>query len=89
LTFFEKDLTVSEELYAAYPQNVSFKNGLAISYFQLGRFYRDHQKDLVQAKVFFQQCYQLWDELTEAYPDYVEFSDNFNWVKKAIENLRQ
>jgi hypothetical protein len=36
LTFFEDETRLFEELYAAYPANVSFKNGLAISYEKLG-----------------------------------------------------
>ncbi len=47
MTFFEtpsKRFAVSyelfEELYEAYPQNVEFKNGLAISYSRLGDTHR-------------------------------------------------
>ncbi len=37
LTFLKTTTTWKKELYAAYPQNVDFKNGLAISYAKLGR----------------------------------------------------
>ena len=87
LRFFEKDIELSKELYDAYPQNVSFKNGLAISYYQLGRFYRDYQDDRVEAKQNFEQCYKLWEGLSEAYPAYVEFKNNFMWAKNALDNL--
>ncbi|MEM9195447.1 MAG: peroxidase family protein, partial [Myxococcota bacterium] len=36
LTYYEQRSQLGEELYAAYPNNVSFKNGLAISYSKLG-----------------------------------------------------
>jgi len=87
LTFFEKDIELSKELHESYPQNVSFKNGLAISYSQLGRFYRDKKGDNVKARAYFQQCHLLWKELSGAYPAYVEFRNNFDWAKKALEGL--
>ena len=45
LSYYEQCNQLEKELYEAYPQNVSFKNGLAISYSQLGRFYRDQKTD--------------------------------------------
>jgi hypothetical protein len=36
LAFFEKTKNLCEELYDAFPTNVSFKNDLAISYSKLG-----------------------------------------------------
>jgi len=36
LEFFEDEIDLFKELYEAYPNNVSFKNGLAISYSKLG-----------------------------------------------------
>ena len=65
----------------------SFKNGLAISYSQLGRFYRDQKADKEKAKQHFEQCYRLWQELAEAYPAYVEFGNNLAWAKNALEGL--
>ncbi|AEE48012.1 NB-ARC domain-containing protein [Haliscomenobacter hydrossis] len=84
LTFFEHFNTLEKELYTAYPQNVSFKNGLAYSFKFLGLFYRDQKEDLQKAKEYFQQCYTLWQELSEVYPAYVEFSRNFEWAKEAM-----
>ena len=84
LIFFEQYNTLCEELYAAHPQNVSFKNTLAISYAKFGEFYRDHQKDPVKARGYLQQCYHLLRELSETYPDYVEFKNNFAWAKEAL-----
>jgi len=84
LAYYEDDLQLTKELYAAYPNNVSFKNGLAISYSQLGRFFRDQKGDKQKAMEYFQQCHALWKELSEAYPAYVEFNNNFNWAKNAL-----
>lgn len=84
LAFFEDYNNLEKELYADYPQNVGFKNLLAISYAQIGAFYRDQKKDTQKAKEYFQQCYSLWQELSEVYPAYVEFSRNFDWAKEAM-----
>ena len=43
LGFYEKDIALSKELYADFPTNVSYKNGLAVSYAKLGEFNRDNQ----------------------------------------------
>ena len=87
LSYYEDETELFEELYEAYPQNVSFKNGLACSCSQLGRFYRDKKGDKTKAKYYFEQCYTLWNELSEAYPAYVEFQKNFDWTKRALEDL--
>jgi hypothetical protein len=39
LTFFEQYHQLEKELHEAFPQNVDFKNGLAISYAKLGDTY--------------------------------------------------
>lgn len=85
LTFFGKYNQLKKELYESYPQNVGFKNGLAVSYSKLGVFYRDQKKDKAKAEPYFEQCHALWKELTEAHPAYVEFQRNFEWAKKALE----
>lgn len=41
LSFFEKYRQLREALYEANPDHANVKNGLAISYFKLGEFYRD------------------------------------------------
>ncbi|MBK7873891.1 MAG: hypothetical protein IPJ74_26170, partial [Saprospiraceae bacterium] len=74
-------------LYEAFPNNVGFKNGLAVSYSQLGVFYRDRIKDKQKATFYLQQCYTLLEELATAYPAYVEFQHNFEWAKKALAGL--
>jgi len=64
---------------------VAFKNGLAVSYSHLGRFYRDQKDD--KAKANFEQCYRLWQELAGSYPAYIEFRKNLAWAKNALDGL--
>ena len=87
LTFFEDQTKLFEELHEAYPQNVSFKNGLAISYWQLGSFYKDKKSDVAAARWYFEQCRQSLQELTESYPAYVEFNNNLSEVQNDLTNL--
>ncbi len=87
LGFFEDETGLFKELYEAYPTNVSFKNGLAISYAQLGQFYRDQKSDQAMARQNFEQCHRLLQELTEAYPAYIEFGKNQAWAKNALDGL--
>ncbi|MBK8654542.1 MAG: hypothetical protein IPN20_11685 [Haliscomenobacter sp.] len=71
-------------LHDSYPQKVDFKNGLAISYSQLGWFYRDKMNDSGKAKPYFQKCYDIWKELSERFPDYQEFIGNYEWAKRQL-----
>ncbi|AEE54026.1 NB-ARC domain-containing protein [Haliscomenobacter hydrossis] len=69
LTFFEQYNTLCEELYATFPQNVNFKNGLATSYSRLGQTH-SALGNLQQALTFFEQynCTQtirkMWNSKT-------------------------
>ena len=87
LQFFEEDAKLTKELYESYPQHVGFKNGLAVSYSQLGRFYRDKQPDSAKAKTYFQQCHLLWEDLAQTYPAYIEFQRNLEWVRAILDGL--
>lgn len=73
-----------EVLHESYPQNVSFKDGLAISYSQLGRFYRDKMNDRPKAQPYFHKCYDIWQELSEQFPAYQEFRNNYEWAKRQL-----
>lgn len=83
---FELDAELSKQLYESYPQNVSFKNGLAVSYAKLGVFNKNQLKDNQKAKIYFQQAHDLWRELTTDYPTYVEFQGHFKNVKSYLED---
>ncbi|MFN0036715.1 MAG: tetratricopeptide repeat protein [Saprospiraceae bacterium] len=78
---------MNKELYKAFPQNVDFKDGLAVSYSQLGRFFRDQKNDTEKARSFFKQCHELWKELANDFPAFVEYQNNLKWVQKALADL--
>ncbi|MBC7774689.1 MAG: tetratricopeptide repeat protein [Phycisphaerae bacterium] len=84
LTFFEQYNGLAKELHEANPENVEFKNGLAVSYSQLGRFFLDKKGDSQKGKDYFQQCFALWKDLSEEYPDYVQFRKYFEWANNAL-----
>jgi tetratricopeptide (TPR) repeat protein len=87
LGFFEEMNKYFKELYADYPNNVDFKNGLAISYSKLGAFSRDKLKDNKQAKTYFQSAEKLWRELVRDAPQYVQFQQFLGIVQKDIQAL--
>jgi tetratricopeptide (TPR) repeat protein len=74
LGFYEKNVSLSGELYESKPENVSFKNGLAISYSKLGNI-QSSLGNLTKALDFFEKYNSLEKELYEAYPDNVEFKN--------------
>jgi tetratricopeptide (TPR) repeat protein len=74
LSFFEKCNQSSEELYEAYPDNVTFKNGLAISYEKLGETFTTLGQ-LEKALSFFEKYRQLSEELYEANTTNVSFKN--------------
>jgi tetratricopeptide (TPR) repeat protein len=88
----KKDLELSKELYEAYPQNVDFKNGLAISYFKNGlaisysKLGETHTSlgNLEQALKFFEDFSKLFKELYEAYPQNVSFK---KWPKPILKTF--
>ncbi len=67
------------------PQNVSFKNGLAISYAKLGDFYKVDKKE--KAREYFTKGKILWSELVEDFPSYAQFKQYLDWVNKRLEEL--
>jgi tetratricopeptide (TPR) repeat protein len=73
LKFYEEETQLFEQLYVAYPNDVSFKNGLAISYAQLGVFCRDKKQDKAKAKSYFQSAEKHWVELLVISPQYAQF----------------
>jgi Flp pilus assembly protein TadD len=65
---------LTKELYEAYPTNVGFKNGLAISYEKLGQTQSD-LGNLEAALGYFEIETKLFEELYEAYPTNVGFKN--------------
>ncbi len=74
LGFYEDDIKLTKELYAAYPNNVEFKNGLAISYSKLGETHTS-LGNLDKALGFYEDDIKLTKELYAAYPNNVSFKN--------------
>jgi len=85
LGFYENDLKLTKELYQAYPNNVSFKNGLAISYIKLG-FIHEQIGNKTKTKEFYLLSKKLLTQLVNRFPRYVEFKKNLDWVEKKLAN---
>ncbi|MCI4669911.1 MAG: hypothetical protein MRZ79_17375, partial [Bacteroidia bacterium] len=85
LKYFELDLGITQELYDSYPQNVSFKNGLALSYANLGEYYKKSDKD--KARKNYVQAKVLWEELTKDFPSYAQFRKFLNLVQERLEEF--
>jgi len=83
LGFFEERSRLGKELYDAYPNNVSFKNGLAISYIKLGSVYEKMEKNN-KAVEYYRLSAELLSELAHSFPQYVEFKNNQAWVQKKL-----
>ena len=87
LHFYEDYYKLKKKLYDAYPNNVDFKNGLAVSYYKLGVFSRDKLKDKTKAKVYFKQAEALWLELVRDAPQYVQFQKYLGIVQGILKDL--
>ncbi len=87
LEFFEQFTQLMKELYDSYPNNVGFKNGLAISYIKLGWFYAEKSIDVPKAKTNYTLSQQLLSELVAAFPAYVKFKSDLDWVEAALNRL--
>ncbi|MEL6194797.1 MAG: tetratricopeptide repeat protein, partial [Bacteroidota bacterium] len=74
LGYFEEDAQLSKDLYDSYPENVSFKNGLAISYEKLGDTHSS-LGNLEKALGYFEQEYELKQDLYDSYPENVRFKN--------------
>lgn len=86
LAFYEDETELFKELYEAYPQNVSFKNGLAISFWKLGDFNRKAENK-TEARAYFQEAERLWAELVSSFPSYPLFKKYLDVARKDLENL--
>jgi tetratricopeptide (TPR) repeat protein len=85
LSFYEDDAALSKELFEAYPDNMGFKNGLAISYEKLGQTHGS-LGNLSKALSYYEDETVLFKELFEAYPDNVGFK---NGLAISYEKLGQ
>ncbi|MCK5538996.1 MAG: tetratricopeptide repeat protein, partial [Bacteroidales bacterium] len=67
LKYFQERSRLGKELYESQPQNVGFKNGLAISYSKLGQTHTA-LGNLDKALKYFQEETELFEELYESQP---------------------
>ncbi len=72
LIFFEDETKLFKELYDKFPNNVDFKEGLAISCSNLGDTHTA-LGDLDQALIFFKKYFDLFNELNTGFPKNVDF----------------
>ncbi|MEM9546556.1 MAG: tetratricopeptide repeat protein [Bacteroidota bacterium] len=89
LGYFEEEIVLFKELYERHPSNVRFKNGLAISFSKLGSLMFDKLNRKEEGKEYLIKCREIWKEMTEQYPMYQEFQNNYEWAVnklKAINN---
>ena len=87
LGFYNDEVKLFEELYAANPNNVAFKNGMAISYYKLGVFSRDQLKNKTKARTYFKQAETLWLELVRDAPQYVQFKEFLGILQSEMKGL--
>ena len=80
---------MEKELYESYPNNVSFKNSLAISYAKLGQTHAS-LGHLEEALRFFEQDLQLTKELYDSYPNNMSYKNGLaiSYSKLAMVYLK-
>ena len=83
MKFFEDRSQLGKELYDSYPENVSFKNGLAISYVKLGQTYNSNG-DNIRCCEHFYMAKELWEQLVDEAPQYVQFKRFLGMIEADI-----
>jgi tetratricopeptide (TPR) repeat protein len=83
LGFFEERSRLGKELYDAYPNNVSFENGLAISFIRLGSI---HEKKAPHTRAieYYKLSAELLSQPVQSFPHYVDFKKNLTWVQNKL-----
>lgn len=88
LKFFEKFSRFEKELHEAYPENVAFKNHLALSCEKLGDTHTAlgnlNKENGKKAKKYYLLAKKLWAELVNTSPQYTEFKSNLHWVESKL-----
>jgi tetratricopeptide (TPR) repeat protein len=87
LEFYEKFNQLEQELYQEYPNQVEFKNNLAVSFVKLGEFYTEYQPDSAKARTCFKEAKVLWEALVEQAPGVLEYQRNLDWVNEYLKKL--
>ncbi|MBL4660622.1 MAG: hypothetical protein JKY19_09715, partial [Alcanivoracaceae bacterium] len=86
LQFYEERSKLGKELYESNPNNVSYKNGLAISYAKLAIFY-NAQDDKKLAIDYMREAQVLFKQLHNNFPTYVEFEKYYKMAVDDLEDL--
>ncbi len=74
LKFFEDNLKLTKELHETFPDNMDYKNGLAVSYGKLGEAHTS-LGNLDKALKFFEDFLKLTKKLNETFPNNVVFKN--------------
>ncbi len=83
---YQEVFKIYEEIQNANPENLDFKNDLAISYRRLGVLYQKlNEKE--KAKTSFIEARAIWAALVEAAPEIVEFKKNFKMVEDILAEM--
>ena len=75
------------DMLQANPNRFFYKNGLAVSYSQLGWFFQSKKNDKEKARNYYLQCQALGQEIAKDYPSFVDFKDRLKWVQNALKAL--
>lgn len=84
--FFEKSFEIIIKLVGDNPTIPDYKNLLAEINLDYGKFYKDSQEP-EKAKKYFQKAEQLWKELTNQAPKYIQYREKLNTVTTELNNL--
>jgi tetratricopeptide (TPR) repeat protein len=84
--WYQQSHRLAQELFAAFPGNVDFKNGLALSDQWLG-WTLEKLDQKAQAVDYYRQSKHLLEQLTASSPGNVEFKQNLDWVNKRLAEL--
>lgn len=87
LGFYQDGTVLFEELYAAYPNNVSFKKGLANSYAKLATIYleTDPKKGILNLK----EAEKHFAELHAHSPNNAQFKQYLDILQNALKELEK
>ncbi len=89
LHYLKDGLNLTKELYKDYPYVTSIKSSLAFEYLILGKAYQKLNKE--DSSIFlnyFQKGKKLFEELSNLYPEHIEFKKNRDKVNEILQKLK-
>ena len=87
MSFFNNFLIINEQLHEQFPDNISYKNGVAISYIRLG-FLFENSTNIEKAKIYYLKAKKHCIVLTESFPNHTEFQNNLTWLDNKLKQLQ-